>query len=374
MMAQVVHKAPRPTPQVDLDRIRDMYSELKKMQVKLDPNPIEYGPKRFNTRIARVRAMLNRVDQIFLQTSEDLHYFQRIINAKQTYYELEKRELMVNDPRCRVGRSQQEREALADVQLRGQIEEIIELKQATHDLETMMVSIKSKRTDLKDAQGRMRDQMKLIEHDIGMGARWGNHAPSAEFNETADEIDGMLKAVDRDFGIDPDEDEEEDEEEDEIEEEEGEVEVEEKTVEIEPQPEPPKPQRSRKPKAASKAKEPEPELDAPSSGVLDFLGNVLEEPPKARPPIEQPVLTFGDELVTATAREEEGNLDKSPMGSDLFGINGDGVETLPPAEHAQGDADDFLEGLDPEAGETAPDEVGADEVGIDDLIASFADD
>jgi hypothetical protein len=190
-------------PLVDDERIQDTYTELKGMQVQLDPNPIEYGPRRFNNRIAQVRAMLNRVEQLSLQASEDLHYFKRIINAKKSLYELEKRELMVKDPTCRVGRSQGEREAIADVRLRSQIESIQELEAAAHDLETIMLSIRSKRTDLKDAQSRMRDQMKLIEHDISMGARWGNRdvvSPNAVASGSTDDLDNMLDNVDAALG------------------------------------------------------------------------------------------------------------------------------------------------------------------------------
>lgn len=181
-------------PVVDLDRIRATYAELKKMQVELDPNPIEYGPRRFNNRIAYVRAMLDRLDQIFLQVSEDLHIFKRVINAKRTLYEFAKRELMVNDTRVRVGRSQAEREDLADIRLSSELEELADLERAAHDLETLMISIKSKRTDLKDAQGRMRDQMKMIEHDISMGARWGNN-PAPSMSRSLQELDNMLASM-----------------------------------------------------------------------------------------------------------------------------------------------------------------------------------
>jgi len=223
---------PRPVPVVDLDRIADTYAELKKMEVLLDPNPIEYGPMRFNHNIAKVRAMLTRVEQIFLQTSEDLHYFQRIINAKRTLYELEKRELMVNDPRCRVGRSQGEREALADVQLRAMIEGIQNLELAAHDLETVMISIKSKRTDLKNIQSRMKDQMKLLEHDMGMGAQWGTKIPPSPISAGVSEIDDMLVTVDQGLGIVETEDG--DDEEEEVEETEEVVAVEEPSPEPEP--------------------------------------------------------------------------------------------------------------------------------------------
>lgn len=351
-MANKTASSVTPTvPEVDLDRIRSTYSELKKMQVHLDPNPIEYGPKRFNNRIARVRAMLNRVDQIFLQTSEDLHYFQRVINAKKTFYELEKRELMVNDPRCRVGRSQQEREALADVQLRSLIEEIVGLEQAAHDLETVMVSIKSKRSDLKDAQTRMRDQMKLIEHDISMGARWGSNASLTPEASAANELEDVLAVMDNDMGVSDEEDEEEEEEGEEAE---GEEAVEEE--ETPPEPNPPK---KAKPKQAKTKTKPEPEPEEGDS-LLDFLDQSSEG--SSHTTNEEPVLVFG----------EKDN--PSPEEIDILG-NAE-AKSLPDADHTQEAADTFLEELDPDAEDSADGEVSSteDALGIDDLIASFADD
>jgi hypothetical protein len=192
--------SPEQGPVVDEERIRETYEELGRMHVKLDPNPIEYGPKRFNNNIARVRALLTRVEQIFLQTSEDLHWFKRTVLREGTSYELDKRHLMVKDPSCRMGRSQGEREALADDKLRDQIETIQAFEAKALDLEMLMVVIKAKRTDLKDIQGRMRDQMKLIEHDLGMGARWGRNALPDVISTASNELDDMLQKADEEGG------------------------------------------------------------------------------------------------------------------------------------------------------------------------------
>jgi len=310
----------RPAPVVDLERIGRTYAELKDMEVKLDPNPIEYGPKRFNNRIARVRALLNRVDQIFLQISEDLHYFQRDINARRTLYELEKRELLVNDPRCRVGRSQQEREALADVQLRDQIEKIQNLEAQAHDLETLMISVKSKRTDLKNVQGRMKDQMKLIEHDIGMGARWGGDGGPSLLSDGVKEIDEMLASVDERMSWTDEGDE------------------------VAPT--------SGKDATADEPDEDDEEVEASDD---------QDPAPQAS---EEPVLEFGapdGEAVPDIAELLPSTEEQTPLPDD-------GVER---------DADDFLTNFDPETEDGEESAEGGEAPtsdGIDDLIASFADD
>jgi len=328
------------TPLVDLERIARTYAELKKMEIRLDPNPIEYGPKRFNHRIAQVRAMLTRLEQIFLQTSEDLHYFKRIISKRTALYELEKRDLLINDPQCRRGRNRKECEDLADIQLQEQLEVLSKLGIAAQDLEAMMVVIKSKRTDLKDIQGRMRDQMKLIEHDISMGARWGTStAPplSTAPVTSVSEIDDILANVDASMGIISDgtgailnevgEDEEE-------EEEDGEVVEAEDAEDPAPQAEP--------------APEPEPELVFPE--------------PEPEPELE-PVLVFG---------EDDSEPEPEP---EIVIPDEEGDAALPEKTADQGDADDFLESLGAAIdSETVDASEEGSEQGIDDLIASLSED
>lgn len=318
------------TPVVDLDRITAMYTELKKMEVKLDPNPIEYGPKRFNNKIAQVRALLNRVEQVFLQTSEDLHYFKRIINAKRTLYELEKRDLMINDPKCRVGRSQGEREALADVQLRDELEILATLELAAQDLETLMVSIKSRRTDLKNAQSRMRDQMKLLEHDLSMGARWGSSSGPSGDTAGTQELDTLLMAVDNDMGITEDEDDEEDDE---------------------------------------SPTEDESETEEEEEAIVDDAKH--DPAPHAEP---EPVLVFGEE---EPDEEMEAKEDETAEEGGLIPTeNAEG--TLPEIEHSIESVDGFLDALDnldaEDEGEVSVQPSTAADEGIEDLIASFADD
>ena len=45
------------------------------------------------------------------------------------------------------------------------------------DLEALMTVIKSKRADLKDIQGRIKDQINLCREEIGLGGRWGSKPP-----------------------------------------------------------------------------------------------------------------------------------------------------------------------------------------------------
>jgi len=194
-------------PIVDAARVTGVYEELKRMQIKLDSNPIEFGPRRMNANIAKVRSQLDRVEQIFLQVSQDLHVYKREFNETRALYELEKNNLLFNDLDVRSERSQKEREGKADTKLRTYLDKMRTLELRVYDLEQLMVVIKAKRTDLKDKQGRMRDQMKLIDHDLSMGARWGSKAPPATVDGGAD-IDSMLSQLDSSSGYSDDDEEE----------------------------------------------------------------------------------------------------------------------------------------------------------------------
>jgi hypothetical protein len=316
-------------PVVDLDRISEVYAELKTMSIHLDPNPIDLGPRRFNNRIAQVRAMLTRVDQLFLQISEDLHYYKRQINAKKTIYELEKRDLMVNDPKCRVGRAQGERADLADVQMRPQIEELHNLELASVDLETLITVVHAKRTDLKDIQSRMRDQMRLIEHDIGMGARWGDRTPGQNVSTEADGLDALIQDVDSKMGW----------------------------------------------KSDDERSTPEPvEVDEEESAETEEVVTTA--------PAQEPVLEFdpADEVSTIVIddtemQREEISLPSALMDDGQSASDAKG-EDLPDASTSEEEVDDFLSSI---SATTAMPPKGRKKAelmleGIDDLIASLAND
>lgn len=158
---------------VDLDYINNVYTSLSKMDLELDPDPIEFGPSKLNNKTAEARKYLSQTEKVFMEVSQNLHKYKRDLLIADTQYNLEETKLMANDPHVRSGRSQQEREALASTQLVHIQSKINSCKLATHDLEDVLKVVKAKRTDLKDIQGRLRDQLKLCQEQISLGQRWG---------------------------------------------------------------------------------------------------------------------------------------------------------------------------------------------------------
>lgn len=171
--------------QAYIDRI---YERLTEMDVQLDADPIEFGPSRLNYKTSEVRGHLSSTEKIFMEVSHNLQKIKRDLLIRQTEYNIEQTQLIANDPHVRSGRSQKEREALAATRLVHIQSKINELTLSTHDLEDLMTVIKAKRTDLKDLQGRLRDQLKLCQEQISLGQRWGSKTYTAKSFDNSDVI------------------------------------------------------------------------------------------------------------------------------------------------------------------------------------------
>jgi hypothetical protein len=57
--------------------------------------------------------------------------------------------------------------------MRPEAEEIDRLTANVEDLEAVLTVVRTKRADLKDIQGRLKDQLKVCQEEISLGGRWG---------------------------------------------------------------------------------------------------------------------------------------------------------------------------------------------------------
>lgn len=180
---------------VELSYMERVYSSLGAMDVALDPNPIEFGPGRLNNKVAEVRSLLSQTEKLFMEVSHNLHKYKRDLLVAETEYALEQTRLMADDPHVRSGRSQGEREALASTKLVPIQTRINDNKLAVHDLEDLLKIIKAKRTDLKDIQGRLKDQLKLCQEQLALGLRWGSKTSAFVLGEEEPEGEVLIAAA-----------------------------------------------------------------------------------------------------------------------------------------------------------------------------------
>lgn len=171
------------------DDADSIYNELAGLSVSLDPDPLAFGPKRLNNKVADVRRMLDRCERLFLDVSQRMHRTRRAHRIAETELDLAKKDLYANDPVTRSGRSVADREAIATGKLEKQVRAVRDLDTSVLDLDAVITVVKAKRTDLKDTEGRLRDQIRLCQEEIGLGSRWGSRVPDA--NDLPDRPTGV---------------------------------------------------------------------------------------------------------------------------------------------------------------------------------------
>lgn len=182
---------------IDENIIDKIYQELTSMEVQLDLDPLEFGPDRLNNKTAEVRNLLTRVEKIFMDLSQNYHKYKRDLLINSTEFNIAKTRLMVDDPHVRAGRSQTERETLAEVRLTDMSKKIKDLEVAVQDLDELLKVVKAKRADLKDIQNRLKDQLKLAQESLNLGRRWGKSDPVVKvLEEFKDDYVAVTPSID----------------------------------------------------------------------------------------------------------------------------------------------------------------------------------
>lgn len=164
-------------PVVDDLYIRRVFDDLARMQVELDSDPLMFGPKRINAKVAQCREYLSRCQQIYLQLADHLHQLSRANRQAKLDYDIKAQDLLANDPEVKSQRAIRDREAVVSSKLRVERETNHIIETAITDLESVIMVVKAKREDLKDIQGRIKDQVNLCREERELGAQWGSAPP-----------------------------------------------------------------------------------------------------------------------------------------------------------------------------------------------------
>lgn len=172
-------------PLISDEWVHSLYERLTKMDVQLDPNPLEMGPGAINNKHSELRTAISNLERISLEVLHNLHNFKRELTSQKLNYSLEQTRLMASDPQVKVGRSQAEREALAATKLTKFIIQINELELAVQDLEAADKVIKGKRNDLKNLQATLKDQYRVCQEQIALGGRWGRGSAVSSFSRSS---------------------------------------------------------------------------------------------------------------------------------------------------------------------------------------------
>lgn len=164
-------------PEISNEVVEAFYSILLRMEVELDTDPLQFGPKRLNGKVAKSRGMLTECESLYLKVSLWLQKYRSAHRTLELELDIQMKHLFANDPEVRAGRNVADRQALATMKLQDEVRELSTVTRAQENLEYLITAIKSKKSDLKDVQGRIRDQIKLCQEELGLGQRWGSKPP-----------------------------------------------------------------------------------------------------------------------------------------------------------------------------------------------------
>ena len=188
--------------------IPQLYKYMGTMEAMLDEDPLQFGPKRLNNKIATLRNMLTELERIFLRSSKQLAELKKELRLSETKLALTKANLFATDPEVRSGRSVSDREATAAVKMAALISEKLKVECNVCELTDLMLVIKAKRSDLRDIQSRLRDQIKLCHDEIALGSNWGRKTPTIKLvpqgNNTPSpwgDLDNILDSLEDDFNL-----------------------------------------------------------------------------------------------------------------------------------------------------------------------------
>jgi hypothetical protein len=159
---------------VKLERINEVYREIGKYEITLDPDPRSKGPVYLSDLIATCRNYLNLVSRLLLEAHQEKHELSRNMRALETAYQVSFNELLANDERVKKLPSIEDRKAFAEVCLRTERAEIEEVGAQLLDLDYVEKAVKHRHKELTSTMSEIKLQRSLIQAEIQTGAMYGD--------------------------------------------------------------------------------------------------------------------------------------------------------------------------------------------------------
>ena len=69
-------------PKVTQKYIDGVFDEVSKMQIALDPDPLRFGPRRLNEKVAVTRNLLTRCEQLFNAITHSLQLYTAVVSVR----------------------------------------------------------------------------------------------------------------------------------------------------------------------------------------------------------------------------------------------------------------------------------------------------
>ena len=159
---------------MNIDRIKVIYDQISKCEIKLEPDPRALGPLYLQNTIAECRNYLNIVSRFQLEVHREKQNLSRDLHAREAEFAVASSDLLVNDDRCKRGPSIKDREAVANAILRESLSIIQNLKGQIQDLEFVEKAIRHRHRELTSTMTEIKLQRSLIRDEMDSGAMYGD--------------------------------------------------------------------------------------------------------------------------------------------------------------------------------------------------------
>jgi hypothetical protein len=159
---------------VNIERVKAIYAEIEKYEIRLAPDPRSLGPLYLQNTIAECRNFLNAVSRIQLEVHREKQDVSRSLRASEASHEVAFTEVLANDERVRRLPSIEDRKATASVILREGLNAITALKAELQDLEYVEKAVRHRHKELTSTMSEVKLQRSLIRDEIDSGAMYGD--------------------------------------------------------------------------------------------------------------------------------------------------------------------------------------------------------
>jgi len=179
---------------VDPEVVRSIYQDLEVLSIELDEDPIQFGPRRLNGKVAQTRNMLSKCQKLFMMVSRLLWEVKTSITRDEVIIDMKTNDYLANDPDVRARPSVSDRKAMVQVLLKEEIQVLGEKKENFVNLQMLSETLKAKSKDLTDTQARLNSQIRLCKMEIeSLGLKWGSKDPEVILELTPDFSTSGLK-------------------------------------------------------------------------------------------------------------------------------------------------------------------------------------
>lgn len=158
----------------DEETIDKIFDRCEEIEISLNEDPIQMGPKYLNNMVAITRNYMNEVQKYEREIIREKCSLERVLNKKQTEYDMRSNDLLSNNEEVRSQKSVKDRQAKIATILSDLKDEIKTLESQLTDLGHAESFVESKIRELRDVNRDIRLQKRLIEDEIEVGAHWGD--------------------------------------------------------------------------------------------------------------------------------------------------------------------------------------------------------